>query len=125
MQVLNPAIGKLLARMPKMRADETRMAVAAADSVLPQWRKRTAKERGAVLRKWHDEIALHREDLATILTMECGKPLAEARAEVASGCVLAPLRARSSVLQACWAQGSGLRARGSMLGAQGSGVGSL
>ncbi|MEW5311842.1 MAG: hypothetical protein WDW38_003527 [Sanguina aurantia] len=83
--VLNPANGKTLATMPLMRADETRAAIAAAHSVFPQWRAKTAKERCVVLRRWHDLIVQHSEDIAVIMTMECGKPLAEARAEVAGG----------------------------------------
>eukprot|EP00195_Chlamydomonas_chlamydogama_P002619 CAMPEP_0202920768 /NCGR_PEP_ID=MMETSP1392-20130828/77027_1 /ASSEMBLY_ACC=CAM_ASM_000868 /TAXON_ID=225041 /ORGANISM="Chlamydomonas chlamydogama, Strain SAG 11-48b" /LENGTH=526 /DNA_ID=CAMNT_0049614281 /DNA_START=54 /DNA_END=1634 /DNA_ORIENTATION=- len=84
-QVKNPATGKSIATLPLMKAAETKAAIAAAHSMFDPWRKITAKERGAVLRRWHDEILRHADDIATIMTMECGKPLAEARAEIISG----------------------------------------
>jgi len=84
-EVRNPADWKVIATMPSMRADETRAAIAAADAVFPEWKRRTAKERGGVLRRWHSLILQHADDLATIMTTECGKPTAEAKAEVASG----------------------------------------
>eukprot|EP00798_Chlamydomonas_sp_ICE-L_P022057 gene22057-29122_t len=83
--VRNPATGKALATMPKMKAGETKAAIAAADSVFPKWSKSTAKERCVILRRWYDEINKHTDDLATIMTMEGGKPLAEAKGEIASG----------------------------------------
>jgi acyl-CoA reductase-like NAD-dependent aldehyde dehydrogenase len=51
-QVKNPANGKVIAKMPLMRADETRAAVAAADAMFPEWKRQTAKQRGAILRRW-------------------------------------------------------------------------
>uniref|UniRef100_A0A7S3QKY3 Succinate-semialdehyde dehydrogenase, mitochondrial n=1 Tax=Dunaliella tertiolecta TaxID=3047 RepID=A0A7S3QKY3_DUNTE len=84
-EVRNPATDSLLATMPLMKVNETRAAIAAADSVFPEWRRHTAKERSSILKRWHGEILKHADDLATILTSECGKPLAEARAEIASG----------------------------------------
>ncbi|KXZ55521.1 hypothetical protein GPECTOR_2g1070 [Gonium pectorale] len=84
-EVHNPATGAVLATMPRMRADETRAAIAAAHAVLPQWRHKPAKERAAILRKWHDLILQHQHDIATIMTLECGKPTAEALGEIASG----------------------------------------
>ncbi|GLI68110.1 hypothetical protein VaNZ11_012437 [Volvox africanus] len=84
-EVRNPATGAVIATMPRMRADETRAAIAAAHAVLPQWRLRPAKERAAVLRRWHDLIQEHKADIAAIMTLECGKPTAEALGEIASG----------------------------------------
>ncbi|EFJ45913.1 hypothetical protein VOLCADRAFT_93805 [Volvox carteri f. nagariensis] len=84
-EVRNPATGAVIATMPRMRADETRAAIAAAHAVWPQWRSKTARERAAVLRKWHDLILERKYDIAAIMTLECGKPTGEALAEIASG----------------------------------------
>ncbi|ANQ85112.1 succinate semialdehyde dehydrogenase [Azoarcus olearius] len=83
--VRNPADGSLVATVPDMGAAETRRAIAAADAALPAWRARTAKDRALILRKWFDLILAHQEDLAQLMTAEQGKPLAEARGEVAYG----------------------------------------
>ncbi|OYD53964.1 succinate-semialdehyde dehydrogenase I [Thauera propionica] len=84
-EVRNPADGSVLASVPDMGAAETRRAIDAAAAALPAWRARTAKERAAVLRKWFELIMAHQEDLAVLMTSEQGKPLAEARGEVAYG----------------------------------------
>lgn len=81
--VTNPATGQRLGGVPRMGADETRRAVLAAEAALPAWRKLPAKERAARLQAWFREILLHQEDLARIMTAEQGKPLAEARGEIA------------------------------------------
>ncbi len=81
--VLNPATGELLAEVPRCGADETRRAIEAAEAAQPAWRARTAKERAHVLRRWHDLLHEHMDDLALLLTSEQGKPLAEARGEIA------------------------------------------
>ncbi len=81
--VANPANGELLAVVPDMGAAETRRAIAAADAAWPAWRNRTAKERAGVLRKWHELLLAHADDLALLMTFEQGKPLAEAKGEVA------------------------------------------
>jgi succinate-semialdehyde dehydrogenase/glutarate-semialdehyde dehydrogenase len=81
--VTNPADGTFLAAVPEMGAAETRRAIAAAEQAYPAWRGRTAKERARVLRAWHDLMMANQEDLARIMTAEQGKPLAEARGEVA------------------------------------------
>ncbi|PKM28897.1 MAG: succinate-semialdehyde dehydrogenase I [Gammaproteobacteria bacterium HGW-Gammaproteobacteria-11] len=81
--ILNPANGQSLGSVPNMGADETRRAIQAAQAAQPAWRRKTAKERGAVLRKWFELMMQHQEDLARIMTAEQGKPLAEARGEVA------------------------------------------
>jgi succinate-semialdehyde dehydrogenase/glutarate-semialdehyde dehydrogenase len=83
--VVNPATGDLLGSVPDMGAAETRRAIEAAERALPAWRAKTAKERAALLRKWFDLMMASQEDLAQILTAEQGKPLAEARGEIAYG----------------------------------------
>ena len=81
--VTNPASGEIIACVPRMGADETRRAIAAAEAALPAWRALTAKERAARLQAWFRLILQHQEDLAQIMTAEQGKPLAEARGEIA------------------------------------------
>ncbi|MDP2793248.1 MAG: NAD-dependent succinate-semialdehyde dehydrogenase [Sulfurisoma sp.] len=80
--VRNPASGEELGRVPDMGALETRRAIAAADAAWPAWRALTGKERAAILRRWFELIMANVDDLATIMTSEQGKPLAEARGEV-------------------------------------------
>jgi succinate-semialdehyde dehydrogenase/glutarate-semialdehyde dehydrogenase len=82
-EVLNPATGELLAEVPRCGAAETRRAIEAAEAAQPAWRARTAKERADVLRRWHDLLHEHIDDLALLLTSEQGKPLAESRGEIA------------------------------------------
>ena len=84
-RVTNPASGATVAEVADMGAAETRRAIAAAERALPGWRAKTAKERGAILRRWFDLITAHTEDLALLMTTEQGKPLAEARGEVTYG----------------------------------------
>ena len=81
--IRNPANGAPLGTVPVMSAHETRRAVEAAALALPAWARRTAKDRAAVLRRWHDLMLANADDLAVIMTSEQGKPLAEARGEVA------------------------------------------
>ena len=81
--VRNPATGGVLGSAPDLGAAETEAAVAAAAGAGPEWRACTGKERATILRRWFDLILVHAEDLARIMTAEQGKPLAEARAEVA------------------------------------------
>ncbi len=83
--VSNPADGSVLANVPALGVIETRRAIEAAAAALPTWRARTAKERATILRKWFELIMAHQEDLAVLMTSEQGKPLAEARGEVAYG----------------------------------------
>ena len=83
--VSNPANGESLAVVPDMGAQDTALAIEAAEAAWPEWRARTAKDRGNVLRRWFDLVMLHQEDLARLMTAEQGKPLAEARGEVAYG----------------------------------------
>ncbi len=83
--VTDPATGITLTEVPNMGADETRRAIEAAEAAWPAWRAKTAKERGAILRRWFDLQLLHQEELAQLMTAEQGKPLAEARGEVVYG----------------------------------------
>ncbi len=84
--ICDPATGKEIARVPALDADEVRQAVSAAASALPDnWWSLSAASRSAVLKRWHQLILEHREDLAKIITWENGKPLPEARAEVDYG----------------------------------------
>ncbi len=80
--VHNPATGKTLGVIPNMGAGEARRAIAAAAQALPAWAARTAKDRSVVLRRWFDLILQHQEDLATLMTAEQGKPLAESKGEI-------------------------------------------
>jgi len=83
--VTNPANGEVIAEVAKCSTAETRRAIEAAAEAFVEWRKRTAKERSACLRKWFNLMMEAQEDLAMILTLEQGKPLAEARGEIAYG----------------------------------------
>jgi succinate-semialdehyde dehydrogenase/glutarate-semialdehyde dehydrogenase len=85
MAVTDPATGAVIAMVPDMGAAETRRAIAAADAAWPAWRALQPKERAVPLRRWFELILEHQEDLALLLTSEQGKPLAEARGEVAYG----------------------------------------
>lgn len=85
MDVSNPADGSVVGRVPRCGADETRQAIAAAGEALGTWRRKTALERSALLRKWYDLIQEAKEDLALLLTAEQGKPLAEAAGEINYG----------------------------------------
>jgi succinate-semialdehyde dehydrogenase len=80
--VTNPSTGAFLGTVPDMGAGETRAAIDAAASALPAWRAKLPQERAAILRRWHDLMLANREDLALLMTLEQGKPLAEARGEI-------------------------------------------
>lgn len=84
-RVVNPARGDVIARVADLGRAETARAISAADRAMHGWAGRTAKERSNILRDWFDLMVAHADDLATILTAEQGKPLAEARGEVAYG----------------------------------------
>jgi succinate-semialdehyde dehydrogenase/glutarate-semialdehyde dehydrogenase len=81
--VSNPATGAAVGTIPRLGAAETRRAVEAADRALSAWRAKTGKERAAILRKWFDLMLANQDDLALIMTTEQGKPLAEAKGEIA------------------------------------------
>jgi succinate-semialdehyde dehydrogenase/glutarate-semialdehyde dehydrogenase len=80
--VRNPANGKCIGHVPDMGTSETREAIAAASAAWPAWRKKTAKERSLMLRRWYELMLENADDLAQILTAEQGKPLTEARGEI-------------------------------------------
>lgn len=82
-EVTNPANAQLLGTVPKMGANETRTAIEAANQALPAWRALTAKERATILRRWFDLMMANQDDLAKLMTLEQGKPLAEAKGEIA------------------------------------------
>ena len=81
-EVTNPACGSVIAKVPNLGAAETRQAIESGDKAFRLWSKKTAKERSNVLRRWFDLMIEHRDDLALVMTMEQGKPLAEAVGEV-------------------------------------------
>jgi succinate-semialdehyde dehydrogenase/glutarate-semialdehyde dehydrogenase len=83
--VNNPATGELLAECASCGTAETRRAIEAAEAAMPAWRKRSAKDRAGILRKWFNLMMENQEDLARIMTAEQGKPLAESRGEIAYG----------------------------------------
>jgi succinate-semialdehyde dehydrogenase/glutarate-semialdehyde dehydrogenase len=83
--VPDPATGATLAEVPRCGTAETRRAIAASDAAWPAWRALTAKRRAQLLQAWFKLINEHAEDLAQLVTAECGKPLAEARGEVIYG----------------------------------------
>jgi succinate-semialdehyde dehydrogenase/glutarate-semialdehyde dehydrogenase len=80
--VSDPATGTLIGSVPKMGEAETRRAIDAANRAWPAWRKKTGKERAAILRKWYELMIANLDDLALILTTEQGKPLFEAKGEI-------------------------------------------
>jgi succinate-semialdehyde dehydrogenase/glutarate-semialdehyde dehydrogenase len=85
LDVINPATGEVLARVPAIQGSETRRAVEAADRAWPAWRARPAAERAALLDRWYQARIDNLDDLALILTCEQGKPLTEAQGEIRYG----------------------------------------
>ena len=83
--VVNPANGEEIGSVPDLGKAETQLAIKAAETAFFVWRKKTAKERAELLKRWHALILENQEDLALLMTAEQGKPLAESRAEVAYG----------------------------------------
>jgi succinate-semialdehyde dehydrogenase/glutarate-semialdehyde dehydrogenase len=80
--VVDPATGETLAELPRMGTGETRRAIEAAERAYPAWRALLAKDRARILRRLADLVLEHREDLAVLMVLEQGKPVAEARAEI-------------------------------------------
>jgi len=80
--VNNPATDEVIGTVPRMGTDETRRAIEAANRAYPAWRRRSAKERGEILRKWYNLLLENQDDLAVLMTTEQGKPLAEAKGEI-------------------------------------------
>jgi succinate-semialdehyde dehydrogenase/glutarate-semialdehyde dehydrogenase len=83
--VEDPATGRKIGTVPDMGAAETRRAIEAANRAWPAWRAKTGKERSTILRKWFDLMMANQDDLGAIMTAEQGKPLAEAKGEIAYG----------------------------------------
>jgi len=83
LEVTNPATGEILGRVPRMGRAETRRAIEAATSAWGGWKAKTAQERSKILRRWYELLMANQDDLALIMTAEQGKPLAEARGEIA------------------------------------------
>jgi succinate-semialdehyde dehydrogenase / glutarate-semialdehyde dehydrogenase len=83
--VTDKATGETIAKVPDLGKDETRRAIEAAKSAMPEWSRRTAKERSGILRRWFDLIIEHQDELAELLSREQGKPLAEAKGEITYG----------------------------------------
>ncbi|MGH8228173.1 MAG: NAD-dependent succinate-semialdehyde dehydrogenase, partial [Steroidobacteraceae bacterium] len=83
LEVRNPATGEVIGTVPRASAAEARRAVEAASEAFPAWARKTAKERSVLLRRWFELMLAHQDDLATLMTAEQGKPLAEARGEIA------------------------------------------
>ncbi|MEO7494998.1 MAG: NADP-dependent succinate-semialdehyde dehydrogenase [Massilia sp.] len=81
--VTNPATGETIGSVPRMGAAEAARAIGAANAAWPAWRKKSAKERAVILRKWNDLMLANLDDLALIMTAEQGKPLAESKGEIA------------------------------------------
>ena len=107
--VINPATGEVIAHVPRMGEAETVKAVEAAELAMISWRRRTAKERAVLLRRWHDLMLEHQDDLAKLMTAEQGKPLPQAKGEVVYG---------ASYLE--WFAEEGKRAYGDIVPAHGS-----
>jgi succinate-semialdehyde dehydrogenase / glutarate-semialdehyde dehydrogenase len=81
--VTDPATGETIATVPMMGADETHRAIAAAEAALPEWRAKTAGDRARILRRLFDLMIAHQDDLGELLSREQGKPLSEAKGEIA------------------------------------------
>jgi succinate-semialdehyde dehydrogenase/glutarate-semialdehyde dehydrogenase len=81
--VVNPATHEKIGTVPDMGVAETRRAIEAAKAAFPAWAAKTAKERAVILRRWYELMMANQEDLATLMTAEQGKPLAEAKGEIA------------------------------------------
>ena len=83
--ISNPATGEEICRVSNCGAAETRRAIEAAERSMVTWQSKTARDRSELLRRWYDQVMASQEELAVIMTLEQGKPLAESRAEVAYG----------------------------------------
>jgi succinate-semialdehyde dehydrogenase / glutarate-semialdehyde dehydrogenase len=83
--VVNPATRETIGTVPDMGVADTRRAIEAAQQAFPAWAALTAKERAAILRRWFDLLMANQDDLATLMTAEQGKPLAEAKGEISYG----------------------------------------
>lgn len=80
--VTNPANGEVIAEVPSCSTNETKVAIDSANTAFKDWKKQTAAHRSAILRRWHELVLENQDDLAMIMTLEQGKPLAEAKGEI-------------------------------------------
>ena len=85
LQILDPASGQRIGSVPSCDEQDVRTAIHAAQAALAAWSAMSAHVRAALLRKWHDLMLEHADDLALLMTLEQGKPLAEAKAEILYG----------------------------------------
>lgn len=85
LEVTNPATGEVLGTIPNMGGAETHRAIEAAEKAQKLWRSKSAKERAVIMRNWFELVIKHQDDLALLMTLEQGKPLAEAKGEIAYG----------------------------------------
>lgn len=85
LEVTNPATGEVLGTIPNMGGAETHRAIEAAEKAQKLWRSKSVKERAVIMRNWFELVMLHQDDLARIMTLEQGKPLAEAKGEISYG----------------------------------------
>jgi succinate-semialdehyde dehydrogenase/glutarate-semialdehyde dehydrogenase len=83
--VTNPANNELIAEVSNLGPQDAELAIAAAEQALQSWKNKTGKERANIMRKWFDLIVANTKDLATLMTLEQGKPLSEASGEVLYG----------------------------------------
>ncbi len=83
--VTNPATGEEIAQVSNLETKDAELAIQAAESAFQEWKSKTAKERASIMRKWFDLVIQNTQDLATLMTLEQGKPLVEAAGEVAYG----------------------------------------
>ncbi len=83
--VTNPATGEEIAQVSNLEPKDAELAIQAAESAFQEWKSKTAKERASIMRKWFDLVIQNTQDLATLMTLEQGKPLVEAAGEVAYG----------------------------------------
>ena len=79
----DPASMKKIGTCPEFTKEDTEVAIAAAAAALPSWRAATGRQRARILRKWYDLMMENVDDLATLITWENGKPIADAKGEVA------------------------------------------
>jgi len=102
--VLDPATGLKLADVANLGPADAEAAIAAANAAWTGWKNKTAKERSTILRKWYDLLMANQDDLGRLMTAEQGKPLAEAKGEVAYGLRLwsgLPKRPSASTAKPC------------------------